>query len=109
MKYNKDNTIGEILQDNSKNAEILLGFGMHCLGCPMSRRETIEQACEVHELDLNFVLSKLNEQVEAETNSEANSDANSKNSETEAISTGKRLKVKSGQVKKETTLKKKQN
>lgn len=62
MKYNKNSTIGEILQDDSKNVETLLGFGMHCLGCPFSRRETIERACKVHDLDLGFVLSKLNEQ-----------------------------------------------
>lgn len=60
MKYNKNMTLGEILQDNPENADVLLGFGMHCLGCPMSRKETLEQACEVHELDLNFVLAQLN-------------------------------------------------
>ena len=61
MKYNKDTTIGEILQNNPKKADVLLGFGMHCLGCPMSRRETMGQACAVHELDLDFVLAKLND------------------------------------------------
>lgn len=66
MKYSKDTTLGEILQDNPKNSEVLMGFGMHCLGCPMSRRETIGQACEVHELDLDFVLAKLNGQGKTE-------------------------------------------
>lgn len=70
MKYNKDNTIGEILQDNPQKADVLLGFGMHCLGCPMSRRETIGQACEVHELDLDFVLARLNEPGKVEAKPE---------------------------------------
>ena len=60
MKYNKNQTLGEILSADEENATILLGFGMHCLGCPMSQMETLEEACAVHGLDLDFVLDRLN-------------------------------------------------
>lgn len=55
------NTIGEILKTEPKAADILMGFGMGCLGCPSSTMETLEQACRVHGLDLDEVLNKLNE------------------------------------------------
>jgi len=58
--YKKDMTLGQILKANADNAVILMGFGMHCCGCPMSQMETLEQACEVHGLDLDFVLDRLN-------------------------------------------------
>ena len=43
-----------------EKAEVLLGFGMHCLGCPASQMETIEEACEVHGIDVEEMLSELN-------------------------------------------------
>ena len=58
---NKDHTIGEILELNPNAAEILSGFGMGCLGCPSAQVESIEQACEVHGLNLEEVLTALNE------------------------------------------------
>ena len=58
----KDQTIGQVLQVNSKAAQILMNFGMGCLGCPSAQVETIEQACEVHGLKLEDVLAALNEQ-----------------------------------------------
>ena len=48
----KDQTIGQVLQINPKAAQILMNFGMGCLGCPSAQVETIEQACEVHGLKL---------------------------------------------------------
>ena len=59
-KITKDMTIGTILQENAQYANILMGFGMHCLGCPSSQAESLEDACEVHGLDVNEVLAKLN-------------------------------------------------
>jgi len=59
--YTKDTTLGELLADKEENAITLLGFGMHCCGCPMSQMETLEEACQVHDLDLDFVLVRLNE------------------------------------------------
>lgn len=56
----KDMTLGEILKMDPEYAITLMGFGMHCCGCPMSANETLEQACAVHGLDLAFVLDRLN-------------------------------------------------
>ncbi|MPM53506.1 hypothetical protein SDC9_100274 [bioreactor metagenome] len=57
----KDQTIGEVLQLNPNAANILMRFGMGCLGCPSAQVESVEQACEVHGLNLEEVLSALNE------------------------------------------------
>ncbi|MGN1201641.1 MAG: DUF1858 domain-containing protein [Candidatus Caccovivens sp.] len=57
----KDMTIGEVLQINENLGEIFLGFGMHCISCPVSQMETIEEASMVHGVDVDFLLKKLNE------------------------------------------------
>lgn len=57
----KDQTIGEVIQLNPKAAQILMSYGMGCLGCPSAQVESVEQACEVHGLNLEEVLSALNE------------------------------------------------
>ena len=57
----KDWTIGEVLQENDDLAEVLMGFGMHCFSCPLSQMETLEEAAEVHGIDIDFLLDKLNE------------------------------------------------
>ena len=57
----KDMTIGEVVKNSPEKAEILMSFGMGCVGCPSSQMETIEQACSIHGLDLEEVLAKLNE------------------------------------------------
>ena len=57
----KDQTIGQVLQVNPKAAQILMNFGMGCLGCPSATMETLEQACYIHGLELEEVLNKLNE------------------------------------------------
>ena len=59
----KDMTIGEVLQIDEKLADVFMGFGMHCVSCPVSQMETVEEACVVHGMDPNFVLKKLNENV----------------------------------------------
>lgn len=56
----KDMTIGDILRANPDNANILLAAGMHCLGCPSSQMETLEEACMVHGMDVEELLAKLN-------------------------------------------------
>lgn len=56
----KDQTIGQVLQINPKAAQILMNFGMGCLGCPSAQVETIEQACEVHGIELEELLKALN-------------------------------------------------
>ena len=60
MKFDKNVTIGEILQKSPEKADILLEMGMHCLGCPASQMETLEEACDVHGIDVNEVIEKLN-------------------------------------------------
>ena len=57
----KDMTVGEIVNTNPKAAEVLMSFGMGCLGCPSATMETLEQACYIHGLELEEVLNKLNE------------------------------------------------
>ena len=61
MAYTKDMIIGEILDKDADLAPIFLEMGMHCLGCPASRGETLEQACMVHGQDVNAILAKLNQ------------------------------------------------
>ncbi len=60
MEINKDMTIGELIEKAPEKAEILLNVGMHCLGCPASQAETIEEACDVHGIDVNELIEKLN-------------------------------------------------
>ena len=60
MEFNKDTTIGEILEKAPEKAEILLEIGMHCLGCPASQEETIEEACQVHGIDVDELIEKIN-------------------------------------------------
>ena len=60
MEINKDTTIGEILEKAPDKAELLLEVGMHCLGCPASQMETLEEACDVHGIDVQEILDKLN-------------------------------------------------
>ncbi len=60
MKFNKDTKIGKLLEVAPEKAEILMEAGMHCLGCPASQAETLEEACEVHGIDVEELLEKLN-------------------------------------------------
>ena len=69
-KYNKEMTIGEILEINPNVAPVLTGFGMHCFGCPMSQAETIEEAAQVHDVDAELIIQKL-EEFEAEQQQDA--------------------------------------
>lgn len=62
MKFNKDTKIGEILEIAPEKVDILIEIGMHCLGCPASQMETLEEACEVHGIDVEEVVKKLNEE-----------------------------------------------
>ena len=60
MNFNKDTRIGELLEVAPEKAEILLEMGMHCLGCPASQAETLEEACAVHGIDVEELLAELN-------------------------------------------------
>ncbi len=63
MKFNKDTVIGTVLEKHKDAEEILTGFGMHCLYCPCSQAETLEEACAVHGINVNAVVDKLNEKT----------------------------------------------
>jgi len=56
----KDMIIGEILDNYPTTAPLFLEMGMHCLGCPCSRAETLEDACMVHGIDVELLMEKLN-------------------------------------------------
>ncbi|MBE6805423.1 MAG: DUF1858 domain-containing protein [Ruminococcaceae bacterium] len=61
MKITKDMCIGDVLDMDTGCAKYFFEIGMHCLGCPASRGETIAQACEVHGTDCDELVAKLNE------------------------------------------------
>ncbi|MGL4742217.1 MAG: DUF1858 domain-containing protein [Sarcina sp.] len=56
----KDMTIGQIVREHPQKGEVLLGFGMGCIGCPSAQAETVEQAAMVHGLNLEELLKELN-------------------------------------------------
>ena len=62
--FHKDMTLMEVLNINPQARNILMGFGMHCFGCPMSQMETLEEAAIAHEIDLDYLLSTLNNHKE---------------------------------------------
>lgn len=59
----KDTIIGDLLVIAPETAPVLFSIGMHCLGCPSSQGETVEQACMVHGVDVDEILAKLNASV----------------------------------------------
>lgn len=63
INITKDTIIGDILDVAPQTAPIFLSIGMHCLGCPSSRGETVEEACMVHGVDADELLVELNKMV----------------------------------------------
>lgn len=61
MQITKDTLIGEALEINQGIAPILMGIGMHCLGCPASQGESIADACMVHGVDADELVKKIND------------------------------------------------
>lgn len=57
----KSTMIGELLMIDENVAPILLEIGMHCLGCPSSQMETIEEAAMVHGIDPDALVGKIND------------------------------------------------
>ena len=60
MKISKDMLIGDILDLDEGTAKFFLEMGMHCLGCPASRGESLEAACAVHGVDADEMMEKIN-------------------------------------------------
>ncbi len=61
MVVTKDTVIGDILDMDQETAPYFLEIGMHCLGCPASRGESLEEACAVHGVDCDRLVNRLNE------------------------------------------------
>lgn len=63
IKIKKTMTIDKVLSLDENLTAVLMGFGLHCFGCPMSRMETLEQAAMVHGVDVDIMVEKLNEAI----------------------------------------------
>jgi hybrid cluster-associated redox disulfide protein len=61
MEITKETTMGEMLEFDRGIAVILMQSGMHCVGCPSSIGESLEEACMVHGLDADKVLADIKE------------------------------------------------
>ena len=64
MTVTKDSIIGDVLDFDRETAPYFFEMGMHCLGCPSARGETIEQACMVHGVNPDELVAKLNAHFE---------------------------------------------
>jgi hydrid cluster protein-associated redox disulfide domain len=60
MEVTKDTIIGDVLDFDIETAQFFIDIGMHCLGCPASRGESIADACDVHGVDADELVEKLN-------------------------------------------------
>lgn len=65
MQISKDMVIGQMLQMHEAVAPILMRAGMHCLGCPSAQGESLEEACMVHGIDCDTLVSQINEVLAA--------------------------------------------
>ena len=65
MKVTKETLIGAILDYDVNTAKFFFEIGMHCLGCPHSRGESIEDACRVHGTNADELVAKINEYLES--------------------------------------------
>ena len=66
MQVTKESIIGDVLDYNAGTAKFFFEIGMHCLGCPASRGESIADACAVHGTDADALIKKLNEFLAAQ-------------------------------------------
>ncbi|MFT5872601.1 MAG: hybrid cluster-associated redox disulfide protein [Clostridium sp.] len=60
MKITKDMTIGEVVRQSPESVQVLMNFGMGCVGCPSAQAETLEEAAAVHGLKLEELMAALN-------------------------------------------------
>lgn len=63
MEITKQTLIGDILDYDIDSAKFFFEIGMHCLGCPHSRGESIEQACQVHGTDADALVEKISQHL----------------------------------------------
>ncbi|MBE6583535.1 MAG: DUF1858 domain-containing protein [Ruminococcaceae bacterium] len=64
MTVTRESIIGDILDYDRGTAEFFFEIGMHCLGCPASRGESIEEACAVHGTDADALVEKINKYLQ---------------------------------------------
>ncbi|MBP3345047.1 MAG: DUF1858 domain-containing protein [Clostridia bacterium] len=57
----KDMIIDDVIKLDERLGDVFLGFGMHCIFCHMGMEETVEEAAYVHQVDVDFLIEKLNE------------------------------------------------
>ncbi len=60
-EISKDMTIAQVLELNENLKDVLMGFGMHCFSCPCALGESLEEAAEVHDINVDYLIEKLNE------------------------------------------------
>ena len=60
MTVTKESIIGDVLDAAPTTAQFFLGMGMHCLGCPSARGESIEDACAVHGVNADDLVNEIN-------------------------------------------------
>jgi hybrid cluster-associated redox disulfide protein len=65
MKITKESVIGDVLDYAPETAQFFFEIGMHCLGCPSARGESIADACMVHGTDADQLIAKINAFLEA--------------------------------------------
>lgn len=65
MAIDKDMLIGDLIQVDEVIAPVLMRAGMHCLGCPASQSESLAEACMVHGIDCDTLVSQINEVLAA--------------------------------------------
>ena len=58
---NKQMSIGEVLEIDRTTAPIMMEYGMHCMGCPFSMMESLEQGCAAHGTDADELVTRLND------------------------------------------------
>jgi len=67
-KVTRDMIIGDILKLDRGTAPILMSIGMHCLGCPSSSGESLEDACAIHGVDVDKIVDELNNYLASKEN-----------------------------------------
>ncbi len=71
MRVTKDTLIGELMQMERRAAVVLMASGMHCIGCPSSSGESLEEAAFVHGIDCDELVGRVNEYLETLEKAEA--------------------------------------
>ena len=64
MEITRETVIGDIVDFDPETAEVFMECGMHCIDCPVSRMESIEEACEVHGVDPDELIENLKDYFE---------------------------------------------